>query len=120
MRELLDDPSPRAREAIDCFLVSIAREVGALVSVMGGLDALVFTAGISENASEIRARICKAAAWTGLVLSEEANARGSPCISDPASKVSAWVIPTDEERMIALHTREVAGQTDTCVRGASS
>ena len=80
---------------------------GSLVATLGGLDASVFTGGIGENAPAIRARVCRDAAWLGLVLDEEANANSAPCISGLDSRVSGWVIPTDEELMIALHTRHV-------------
>jgi acetate kinase len=113
VRELLDSGSDAAREAIDCFVLGVVRAIGAMTAVLGGLDALVFTAGIGEHSREIRARVCQASAWTGLSLDEEANARGGPCISVPESKVAAWVIPTDEERMIALHTRELLGAAST-------
>jgi acetate kinase len=77
--------------------------------VLGGLDGLVFTAGIGENSAEIRKRICEASAWLGLQLDAEANARKGPRISGPGSKVSAWVIPTNEELMIARHTGQLLG-----------
>ena len=97
----------RAAEAVDLFVYRISRELGSLAAALGGLDALVFTGGIGENAAPIRARVCRDASWLGLELDEEANARGGPCISRRAAASSAWVIPTDEESMIALHTRRV-------------
>ena len=72
--------------------------------MLEGLDALVFTAGIGEKSPEIRRRVCQRAAWLGVRLDEDANARGGARISTADSAVSAWVIPTDEERMIAIHT----------------
>jgi acetate kinase len=72
---------------------------------------LVFTGGIGENAASIRARVCEDASWLGLELDEGANASGGPCISRKGSRVSAWVIPTNEELMIALHTRRLLGST---------
>ncbi len=75
-----------------------------MAAAMDGIDALVLTAGIGENSPEMRARICARAAWLGLTLDESANHAGGPRISTPESRVSAWVIPTDEERMIAEHT----------------
>jgi acetate kinase len=81
--------------------------LGALTAALGGLDALVFTAGIGEHAPAIRARVCRAASWLGIRLDDAANASGGPCITSADSEVSVWVIPTDEERMIALHTSAV-------------
>ena len=104
VRDLLASETPQARLALDYFVYRVAQELGALAAALGGLDALVLTAGISENSPEMRARICKRAAWMGLRLDEAANQAGGPRISTPDSKVSAWVIPTDEERMIAEHT----------------
>jgi acetate kinase len=107
MRTLLGSTDPRAAEAIDLFVYRIGRELGSLVAALGGLDALVFTGGIGENAGPIRARVCRDAAWLGLELDEAANAAGNPCISRPGSRVAAWVIPTNEELMIAQHTRRL-------------
>lgn len=104
MRVLLESQEPRARLAIDYFVYYVAKEIGALAAVLGGLDGLVFTAGIGENSPEIRARIVQACAWLGLTLDADANVRGSPCISVTDSIPSAWVIPTNEELMIARHT----------------
>ena len=83
-----------------------------MAAVLGGLDALVFTAGIGENSAEIRKRITEASAWLGIELDDAANAANAakgPRISKPRSKVSAWVIPTNEELMIARHTRSLLG-----------
>jgi acetate kinase len=107
MRTLLASPNPRAAEAIDLFVYRIGRELGSLAGALGGLDALVFTGGIGENAAVIRARVCQAAAWLGLELNAAANESGGPRISRPDSRVTAWVIPTNEELMIARHTRRV-------------
>jgi acetate kinase len=107
MRTLLDNPEPRAAEAIDLFVYRIGRELGALAAALGGLDALVFTGGIGENAATIRARVCRDAAWLGLDLDESANDARGPRISRPGSRVSAWVVPTNEELMIAQHTRRL-------------
>lgn len=109
MRVLLASEDPNARQAIDLFVFRIAREAGALISSLGGLDGVVFTGGIGENASEIRAAVAQRLAWTGLVLDHGANDQGLSRISDVGSKVAAWVIPTDEEVMIARHLLEVAG-----------
>jgi len=110
MRELLARSDEAAVQALDLFVYRIGRELGSLVAALGGLDALVFTGGIGENAAPIRARVCRDARWLGLDLDEEANARGGPCISRPGGAASAWVIPTNEELMIALHTRRVLGR----------
>jgi acetate kinase len=109
MRELLRSSDPRARLAVDYFVYRAAKEIGALAAVLGGIDGLVFTAGIGENSDEIRRRICEASAWLGIELDSEMNTRKGPRISTPASKVSAWVIPTDEELMIAKHTGLLLG-----------
>ena len=101
MRVLLASDAPAARLAIDCFTYRIAREAGSLASALGGLDALVFTAGIGEHSAPIREAICARLAWLGIELDPAANAAGGPCITVPGSRVSAWRIPTDEERRIA-------------------
>ena len=103
MRALLASADPRARLALDLFVHRIARELGALAAVLGGLDALVFTAGIGEHAAPIRARVCEGARWLGVALDPDANASHGPRISAAASAASAWVIPTDEEGVIARH-----------------
>ncbi len=108
MRALLASDAPGARAAVDQFVYRIGRELGSLAAALGGLDALVFTAGIGEHAAPVRARVCRGAAWLGLKLDQGANAAGGPRISRAASRVSAWVIPTDEELMIARHTARVA------------
>ncbi|MCY1015869.1 acetate/propionate family kinase [Pyxidicoccus sp. MSG2] len=111
MRELLDSTSAAAAEALELFVYRIHRELASLAAALHGLDAVVFTGGIGEHAAPIRERVCRAAGWLGLELDEEANARGGPCITRPGSRVSAWVIPTDEETMIAHHTRRVLSAT---------
>ncbi len=113
MRVLLASDDPRAAEAIDLFVYRIGRELGSLAAAVGGLDALVFTAGIGENAAAIRARVCRDAAWLGLALDEQRNNAGGSRISTEDSRVSAWVIPTDEELMIARHTRRVLAMDST-------
>ena len=105
MRVLMESREPRARLAIEYFVHHIARQIGALAAVLGGVDGLVFTAGIGEHAAEIRAQIAKACAWLGMSLDANANQHGEACITTADSAVSAWVIPTDEELMIARHTR---------------
>ena len=109
MRDLLQSDKPEARLAVDYFVYRAAKEIGALAAVLGGIDGLVFTAGIGENSSEIRKRICEASAWLGIELDADANARWETRISRPSSRVSAWVIPTNEELMIARHTGVVLG-----------
>ena len=104
MRRLLASGEPGAREAIELFVYRAAREIGSLAAAAGGVDALVFTAGIGEHAPEIRARICERSAWLGIRLDPESNRAGGPRISARDSTVSAWVIPTDEESMVARHT----------------
>ncbi len=111
MRTLLASDDPRAAEAIDLFVYRIGRELGSLAAAIGGLDALVFTGGIGEHAAAIRARVCQGAAWLGLELDEDANAADGPRITQPGSRVAAWVIPTNEELMIARHTRDVLSQS---------
>ncbi len=107
MRILLEHHEPEAKLAIDYFVYRIAKEIGALTAVLGGLDAIVFSAGIGENSPAIRKMICMASAWLGIKMNEAANERNDQCISDPESKVSVWVIPTDEELMIASHLKKV-------------
>jgi len=109
MRKLLASTDRRAAEAIDLFIYRISRELGSLAAALGGIDALVFTGGIGEHAAFIRERISRDARWLGLDLDQERNARGGPRISRKGSRVTAWVIPTNEELMIALHTRRVLG-----------
>jgi acetate kinase len=109
MRELLATDDPDARLAVDYFVYRLARGLGALAGAMGGLDAVVFTAGIGENSPEIRARVCWRLGWLGLDFDPEANLAGASRITRPGSRVSAWVVPTNEELMIAQHTRDVLG-----------
>ena len=109
MRVLLESDEPDARFAVELFCYRIGRELGSLAAALGGVDAIVFTAGIGENAAAIRAKVCRHAAWLGVELDEAANEAGGPRISTPGSRVAAWVIPTDEEGMIARMTRELIG-----------
>jgi acetate kinase len=103
MKTLLASDQSHACEAIDLFVYRICIELGALAAALGGLDALVFTAGIGEHAPEIRRRVCEQASWLGLQIDPEANAKGGPRISTSDGRTSAWVIPTNEELMIARH-----------------
>ena len=105
MRTLQETTDPRAAEAIDLFVFRIVREIAALAATLQGLDALVFTAGIGEHAPEIRRRICEKMAWLGLKLDADANRKAASRITVPDSAISAYVIPTDEEWVIARHMR---------------
>ncbi len=104
MRDLLQSTDPRAALAIDYYVFRIAREIAALTATLGGLDGLVFTAGIGENSAQIRQRICARLQWLGVHVDAKANDAGHACITTGGSTVSAWVIPTNEELMIARHT----------------
>jgi acetate kinase len=111
MRALLASDDPRAREAVDLFVYRIGRELGSLAAALHGLDALVFTGGIGEHAAAIRARVCHDAAWLGLALDASANARHATRISPKDARASAWVIPTDENLMVARHVQRVLDET---------
>jgi acetate kinase len=105
MKTLLASDLPAAKDAVDLFVYRIGRELGSLAAALGGLDALVFTAGIGEHAPEIRRRVCQDAAWLGLVLDSSANLSGGPRISASGGRASAWAIPTNEDLMIARHAQ---------------
>lgn len=110
MRSVEASDTPEAREAIDLYVYRIGQQLGSLAASLGGLDALVFTAGIGENSAAIRQRVCQDAGWLGVALEEDANlskASGARRISTAASRVAVWVIPTNEESMIARHTQAV-------------
>jgi acetate kinase len=107
MRTLEANEAPEAKAAIDVFTYRIGRELGSLAAALGGLDAIVFTAGIGENSRSLRARVCGDAAWLGVELDAAANERHGPRISTAGSRTAAWVIPTNEELMIARHTRQL-------------
>jgi acetate kinase len=109
MRDLLGRSEPEARLAIDYFVCRAAKECGGLASVLGGVDAIVFTAGIGQNSPEIRRRILSAIAWLGVELDLQANEDGGPRLTTQESKISAWVIPTNEELMIARHMSRLLG-----------
>jgi acetate kinase len=104
MRTLQESTDPNAKAAIDLYVYRIGRELGSLAAALGGVEAIVFTAGIGENSRSLRERVCREARWLGLELDQEANERNGPRISTPASRVSTWVTPTNEELMIARHT----------------
>ncbi len=107
MRVLLASDAPRAQAAIDLFVYRIGRELGSLAAALGGLDAIVFTAGIGENSAYLRERVCNDAAWLGVALDRDANARSDASIGAPTSRVEVWALPTNEELMIARHARAV-------------
>ena len=113
MRELLASKDSGAGEAVELFVYRISRELGALAAALGGLDGLVFTAGIGEHASEIRRRVCERSGWLGIILDADANKRGAERISSEASSVSVWVIPTDEEQTIVRQTLAVLNTSRT-------
>jgi acetate kinase len=108
MRELEQSRDPRTAAAIDYFVYAMTKFAGAYAAVLGGLDAFVFTAGIGEHSARVRAALCRNLAWLGVRLDEQANAAHGPRISSPESAVSVWVIPTNEELMIAQHTLALA------------
>ena len=99
-----------ARLAVDYFVYRAMREIGALAAVLGGIDGLVFTAGIGENSDEIRRRIIESSAWLGLEIDGDANKRHGPRITRAGSRVSAWASPTNEELIIARHTSALLRQ----------
>jgi acetate kinase len=108
-RELLASDAPRARLAVDLFCQETARHIASLATALGGLDGVVFTAGVGENAAPIRAAISQACAWIGLELDEAANRAHARRISSAESRIAVYVIRTDENRMIARHVRSVIG-----------
>ncbi len=105
IRQLLASDDPHAAEATDLFTYRIAAETAAMACALGGLDGIVFTAGIGEHAPAIRAAVCARLAWLGTILDPAANAAGAPLVSQPGSRVEVRVIATDEEAMIAQHTK---------------
>jgi acetate kinase len=120
MRVLLESSDASARLAIEYFVYRAAKEIGALAAVLRGIDGLVFTAGIGENSAEIRDRITDACSWLGVELDRAANAKNGPRISTPSSRVSAWVIRTNEELMIARHTAGLLGLIENPSAGAKA
>jgi acetate kinase len=109
MRDLLDATATAAKEAVDYYVYRTTQAIAAMAAAMYGMDGLVFTAGIGEHAGPIRERICRNLGWIGLEFDEFANRHGDHCIALATSRVSAWVVPTDEERMIAIHVAELLG-----------
>ncbi len=116
METLLNSHGPEAGEAIDLFCLRITQQAGGLISLLGGIDAIVFTGGIGEHAAPIRAQVCKSLEWIGVDLDTEKNAAAKSdqeaLLSSPQSKVEIWLIPTDEESVIAHHTLEIIGITE--------
>ena len=110
VRVLLASPRPEAKEALDLFVYRLAQEIGGLTAVLGGLDRIVFTAGVGENAAEIRRQVLAACAWLGVELDEHANAMGADQITLPSSRVEALVVPTDEQIVIARAARALLGR----------
>ena len=108
-RDLLASPDPRARFALDLFAYRIVRGIGSLAAALGGVDGIVFTAGIGENAAAVRAAVCAGCSWLGLELDQAANDRNEARITRQNSRVAAYVIPTDENLMIARHSRALIG-----------
>jgi acetate kinase len=104
MRTLRKSAAPEAREAIDLFIYRIVREIGSLAAALGGIDALIFAGGIGEHDPLTRAAVVKGCHWLGLELDASLNLRGQGCISADGARGSVWVVPTDEERMIARST----------------
>ena len=109
MKMLLASNDPHARDAVEQYCYAIVRHLGSLAAALGGLDALVFTGGIGENSADIRARVCQRAAWLGVSLDPDANALNGPRINRAGAGVGVWVVPANEELMIARHTRQVLG-----------
>ena len=107
MRELLASSNPNAKLAVDYFCYRIARELGSLAAALGGLDALVFTGGIGEHAAAVREQVCARSTWLGIDMEGAANASGAQRIDRPGSRTAVWVLPTDEELVIARHTRQL-------------
>ena len=109
VRTLLESSHPHAAEALDLFAYRISQAIAGHAVALEGIDALVFTAGIGEHAAAVRAAICRRLAWLGLALDEDANQHHGPRISHPHSRISAWVIPTNEEKVIARHAWALTG-----------
>jgi len=107
VRDLLASQDPRAAEAIEYFVYRIIREIGSLTAALGGLDALIFTAGVGENSPDIRQGVCAGLEWLNVRIEPDTNRQNARCISAAGQKPSVWVIPTDEEGVIAAHTLAV-------------
>jgi acetate kinase len=109
MRELLASDAPAAREAVELFCYRVTREIGSLIAALGGLDALVFTAGIGEHAHPVRSTISNQLGWSGITLDEAANRNHRKLISAANSRIKVCVIPTNEEAVVAKHTAQMIG-----------
>jgi acetate kinase len=110
MRTLRESSDPRAREAIDLFVYRIVREIGSLAAALGGIDGIVFTGGIGQRDAKTRREVTAGCGWLGAILDEQANAAGSERIDAPSSRLPVWVLPTDEERVIARHAAELTSK----------
>jgi acetate kinase len=110
MRDLLADPGDEARFAVEFFCHWAARNGAGLIPAMGGVDAVVFTGGIGENAAPVRLAICKHLEWLGVDISDERNAIHGPRIHASTSRVAVWIVPADEERVIARAALRLVGQ----------
>ncbi|MFJ5235882.1 hypothetical protein ACIP86_03935 [Pseudomonas neuropathica] len=108
MRELQASVAPEAKEAIALFVRSVVREIGTMAAILGGVDALVFTGGIGEHAAQVRTQILEGCRWLGLKRADQLSTESSGCLSMPDSPVSAWVIPTDENLIMARHVFELS------------
>jgi acetate kinase len=120
MRTLEQSQDPRARLAIDLMVYRIGRELGSLAAALGGLDVIVFSGGIGENSASLRQAVCRDAAWLGVRLDEAANAAAvggasAACISAAGSAVTVWVVPANEELMIARHVQSLLEGTPDAV-----
>ena len=119
MRTLRSSEDPRAREAIDLFIYRIVREIGSLAAALGGMEGLVFTGGIGQRDALTRRQVVAGCAWLGATLDEEANAVGEGRIDHASSRVPIWVLPTDEERVIASHTAALVGSEPSASEAAA-
>jgi len=119
MRTLRESQDPRAREAIELFVYRIVREIGSLAAALGGLDGLVFTGGIGQRDRATRREVAAGCAWLGAKVDEEANARDEGRIDDSSSRLPIWVLPTDEEKVIARSTAAVLADIETSGTGAA-
>lgn len=111
MQQLQGSSDPQAQRAVDYFVYAMTKYVGAYQALLGGLDALIFSAGIGEHSAIVRRKLINALGWLGVDIDDQANNRHQLCISTASSPVSVWVIPTNEERMIAHHTYALAKES---------